>query len=145
MRRFQWIAFAVLVSSCGDGSPTGSGTDTPGDVGSGGRADPMFSQAVLHEVRLVMDPRDWQALRDNFRENQYYAANISIDRETATQVGVRSRGDGSRDANKPGLKIDFNKFVKSQEFHGYKTLVVDNVTQDRSLVRERLALSLIHI
>jgi len=139
MRRFQWIAFAVLVSSCGDGSPTGSGTDTPGDVGSGGRADPMFSQAVLHEVRLVMDPRDWQALRDNFRENQYYAANISIDRETATQVGVRSRGDGSRDANKPGLKIDFNKFVKSQEFHGYKTLVVDNVTQDRSLVRERLA------
>ena len=55
------------------------------------------------------------------------------------QVGIRSRGDGSRNEEKPGLKIDFNKYVKTQEFHGYKTMVLDNLWQDPSLMRERLA------
>jgi spore coat protein CotH len=102
-------------------------------------ADPMFNQAVLHDVRIVMDPADWQALRDNFFTNQYYAANISIDGEVVEQVGIRSRGAGSRNETKPGLKVDFNKYIKTQEFHGYKSLVLDNLTQDPALMRERLA------
>ena len=55
------------------------------------------------------------------------------------QVGIRSRGDGSRNEEKPGLKIDFNKYIKTQEFHGYKTMVLDNLSQDPSLMREQLA------
>jgi spore coat protein CotH len=102
-------------------------------------ADPMFNQAILHETRIVMDAADWQALRENFLTNQYYAANISIDGEVAEQVGIRSRGAGSRNETKPGLKVDFNKYIKTQEFHGYKTLVLDNLTQDPALMRERLA------
>ena len=102
-------------------------------------ADPAFDQAVLHDTRIVMDPADWQALRENFFTNQYYAANISIDGEVLEQVGIRSRGAGSRNETKPGLKVDFNKYIKTQEFHGYKTLVLDNLTQDPALMRERLA------
>jgi spore coat protein CotH len=104
-------------------------------------ADPMFNQGVLHEVRIVMDPADWQALRDNFRGNQYYAANVSIDGEVVQQVGIRSRGKGSRSGEKPGIKIDFNKYVSSQEFHGYGAVQVKNAVQDASFVREPLALS----
>ena len=102
-------------------------------------ADPMFDPSVLHETRIVMDPADWRALRDNFFTNQYYAANISIDGEVTQQVGIRSRGAGSRNETKPGLKVDFNKYIKTQEFHDYKTLVLDNLTQDPALMRERLA------
>lgn len=135
------LPLALALSSCapGDsGSPTEAEAAAPRAAVSG-RADAMFNQAVLHEVRIVMDPGDWEALRENYRENQYYAANLSIDREVVEQVGIRSRGDGSRDPTKPGLKVDFNKYVKSQELHGYKTLVLDNVTQDSSFLRERLA------
>jgi CotH protein len=102
-------------------------------------ADPIFDQSVLHETRIVMDPADWRALRDNYLTNQYYAANISLDGEVVPQVGIRSRGSGSRSETKPGLKVDFNKYIKTQEFHGYKTLVVDNLTQDPALMRERLS------
>jgi spore coat protein CotH len=102
-------------------------------------ADPIFDQSRLHETRLSMDPGDWQALRENFRTNQYYAANLTIDGETVQQVGIRSRGDGSRSGEKPGLKIDFNRYVAGQEFHGYKSLVLDNLTQDPSMLREPLA------
>ena len=102
-------------------------------------ADPVFDQRVLHETRIEMDPADWQALRENFRTNQYYAANMSFDGEVVEQVGVRSRGKGSRDENKPGLRIDFNRYGRDLEFHGMKSLVLDNEIQDSSLLREVLA------
>jgi len=102
-------------------------------------ADPMFDQSRLHECKLELDPADWAALRANFQTNQYYAANLTIDGETVRQVGIRSRGAGSRSGEKPGLKVDFNKYVSGQEFHGYKSVVLDNVTQDPSMMRELLA------
>jgi spore coat protein H len=142
MRRWLLLS-ALAVSACGEGSGglTPSAAPLAPSTGSApaGRGDPMFDQQVLHEVQLALDPRDWQALRDNFRENQYYAADITIDGQKAPQVGIRSRGDGSRDRDKPGLKVDFNKYVATQEFHGYKTVVLDNITQDASMLRERLA------
>ena len=104
-------------------------------------ADPMFDQSRLHECRLDLDAADWSALRANFQTNQYYSANLTIDGETIRQVGIRSRGAGSRSGEKPGLKVDFNKYVSGQEFHGYKSVVLDNVTQDPSMMRELLASS----
>jgi spore coat protein H len=101
--------------------------------------DPAFDQGKLHEVRLAMDPNDWKALRQNYRSNDYYAANIAIDGEVVQQVGIRSRGAGSRSEEKPALKVDFNKYVTNQEFHGYKSLVLTNQTQDNSMLRDRLA------
>jgi len=100
---------------------------------------PIFDPTLLHDARLELDPSAWKALRDNYLSNQYYAANFSVDGVAVAQVGVRSRGDGSRSEEKPGLKIDFNEFVPSQEYYGYKSLVIDNLTQDASMLRERLA------
>ena len=78
---------------------------------------------MLHEARLDLDPSAWQALRDNYLSNEYYAANLSVDGVAVSQVGIRSRGEGSRNQDKPALKVDFNKYVPGQEYYGYKTLV----------------------
>jgi spore coat protein CotH len=145
MRQYWVLVLSIGLAACGDTPADAGGIAGPSlasnvaATASQGAVDPMFSQSVLHEVRIVIDPGDWQALRDNFRENQYYAANISIDNEVLQQVGIRSRGDGSRNANKPGLKVDFNKYIPNQEHHGYKTIVLDNIVQDASMIRERLA------
>ncbi len=106
---------------------------------SAAAVDPIFDQARLHDCRLNIDPADWAALRAAYTTNQYYAADLIIDGETVRQIGVRSRGLGSRSGEKPGLKLDTNKYVAGQEFHGYKSLVLDNMTQDASMVREVLA------
>lgn len=108
-------------------------------AGRAAAQDPIFNQSVLHETRIVMDPADWSALRQNFRSNQYYAANISVDGQVVQQVGIRSRGKGSRSGEKPGLKVDMNRYVSGQEFHGRKSLIVDNLTQDSTFLREPLS------
>ena len=101
--------------------------------------DPMFDPTRLHELRIVMDPNDWTSLQREFLSNQYYAANFSLDGQVLQQVGIRSRGKGSRNGVKPGLLIDTNKYVANQEFNGVKKLVLDNVVQDNTFLKEPLA------
>ena len=136
------LAGTVVLSACGGGGATPSGpspTVPPPSSGLPAGVAPIFDPRVLHEARLDIDPAAWQALRDNFRDNQYYAANLTIDGVGVPQVGVRSRGDSSRSEEKPALKVDFNKYVPAQEYYGYKTLVIDNLTTDPSMLHERLS------
>lgn len=101
-------------------------------------AQTYFDQSVVHEVRIVMDPADWTSLRENFMTNQYYAANVSIDGQVVQQVGIRSRGKGSRSGTKPHMRVDFNRYVTGQELQGRKAIVLDNLIQDGSFLREAL-------
>ena len=140
-RQLAALGALCALSACGGGAgtPTEStvtATPVPG-VPAGGA--PIFDPTLLHDARLELDPSAWQALRDDFLGNQYYAANFSVDGVGVSQVGIRSRGSGSRNEDKPGLRVDINRYVPSQEYYGYKSLVIDNLTQDASMMRERLA------
>lgn len=139
--RLLSLAGLATLLACGGGGGTPSGPSEPATppAQSAPTGAPIFDQSRLHDARLDLDPAAWQALRENYLSNQYYAANFSVDGVAVAQVGVRSRGSGSRSEEKPGLKLDFNKYVASQEYYGYKTLVIDNLTQDASMLRERLA------
>ena len=62
-------------------------------------------------VRLPLDYRcwieqgDWTRLRETFMSDTYYPADVAWDGHVLRNVGVRSRGFGSRDSRKPGLKV----------------------------------------
>src|SRR5687768_5361177 len=91
-----FFAAAVLASQgCGgsdEGGPAGPLAASPAVTPAPRpttKTDPVFNPDLLHDVRLVMDLQQWQALRDNFRENQYYAADVTLDGERLQQVGIR--------------------------------------------------------
>ncbi len=106
----------------------------PGDP-----AADLFRPDIFHDAGLEMEPRDWKALRDNVFANDYYPATLTIDGESQGKVAVRSRGDGSRFHDKPSFKVDVNHYVKGQKFHGLKTIVLKNLGEDETGLRERLA------
>ena len=58
-------------------------------------------------------------------------------------VGVRVRGLATRSAIKPGLRIDFNRYVAGQAFLGMSALVLDNALKDPSFMRERISMAFI--
>jgi len=101
----------------------------------------LFDDTKLHEIRLTLNPTDWQTLKDNYLTNDYYVATFQWGDIKKENIAIRSRGLGSRNANKPGLKLDFNEYV-SQDFLGLKSLVLDNLVQDAAMMTERLSLSL---
>jgi len=102
----------------------------------------LFDDGQLQEIRLVVNPRDWADLKANFQSNTYYAAYFIWRDRVVKNVGIRSRGTGSRSGSKPGLRVDFNRFDESQHFLGLKSLVLRNNVQDASQLHERIAMRL---
>jgi len=102
----------------------------------------FFNDRVLHDIRFRINPSDWQKLRENFLDDDYYPCNFQWRNIEVQNVGIRSRGRGSRSPQKPGLRVDFNIYEDMQEFLGLKSIFLDNQTQDASMLKERLSMPL---
>ncbi|MEX2261061.1 MAG: CotH kinase family protein [Bryobacteraceae bacterium] len=102
----------------------------------------FFDDLVLHEIYLTISPTDWQTLRETFLEDTIYRCNLRWRDIEVNNVAIRSRGHGSRSGVKPGLRVDIDRFDSGNRFVGVKSFNLDNVTQDPSLIRERLAMAL---
>ena len=105
-------------------------------------AEDVFDDTRLHDVRLFINSKDLAILRDRYRENINTPADIQIDGTRVRNVAVRSRGGGSRNPTKMGLRIDFNFYTASQRFRGLEALVLDNLWQDPALIREALTMKI---
>jgi len=99
-------------------------------------SDDLFNPQALQKVELWMHSADWDKLKQNFQENTYYPADMTWSGMTVYNIGIRSRGLGSRSSTKPGLRVDFDRYSDGQHFLGLKSLVLDNLTQDPSGIRE---------
>jgi spore coat protein CotH len=115
---------------------------TPGMAGAQTTAD-FFDIDTLQEIRLVINSRDLSELRDRYWEDRYYPADFLWRGMHVRNAGVRMRGLATRSASKPGLRIDFNRYIGGQEFLGLKSLVLDNVLKDPALIRDRTSMAFI--
>jgi spore coat protein CotH len=102
--------------------------------------DDLFNSATLQRLDLELHSADWAKLKENFQTNTYYPADLVWNGQTVRNVGIRSRGRGSRHPHKPGLKVDFDRYQTNQKFLGLKSLVLDNLTQDPSGIHETVSM-----
>lgn len=103
-------------------------------------ADAFFDDTVLHEIRLAINGRDWQSLKDNYLDNTPYPCDLRWREHVVRNIAIRSRGTGSRSGIKPGLRVDFDKYTTDQKFLGLKSVILRNNTQDASNLHERLSM-----
>jgi len=106
-------------------------------------ADDLFSGTAVTALQVTMHSRDWEALRANFTANTFYPADVTWNGVRVRNVGIRSRGLGSRSGIKPGLELNFARYSSRGQFLGLKSLVLDNLTTDPSMIRERVAMALL--
>lgn len=105
-------------------------------------ADALFDSGAVRDLRLMLHSTDWAELKATFRENTFYPADMTWNGTTVYNVGVRSRGLGSRSPVKPGLLLRFDRYASGQTFAGQTSLVLDNLTQDPTTMKEVLAMQL---
>lgn len=123
----RWF-LAVLVVVCSAG---GAAAQT---------SDDFFNPDGLQRIDLWLNSRDWDKLKAAFQENTYYPADVTWNGQTVRNVGIRSRGLGSRSVAKPGLRVDFDRYATAQTFLGLKSFVLDNLSQDPSGIKETVAM-----
>ena len=102
----------------------------------------LFDVNTIQEIRLSVTSRDLRALRERFAENTYYTADLTWRNTRVRNVGIRSRGLGSRNGTKLGLRVDMAHYTTGQTLAGLSTIVLDNLWQDDAMIRERLAFTL---
>lgn len=100
----------------------------------------LFDDGQVHEIWLQINARDWEQLRADYLSNTYYPADLEWEGRKVYNAGVRVRGRTSRTPHKPALRIDFNRYVAGQEFLGLRSLNLDNLWQDPSMMRERVSM-----
>lgn len=102
----------------------------------------FFDDSHLHTVHVRMDPGDWILLHERYLENTYYKCEFQWRGIVLPNVGIRSRGSGTRNPIKPNVGFDFSRYTSSQRFLGLKSLVTRNFAQDPSTAHEHLTMKL---
>jgi spore coat protein H len=100
----------------------------------------LFNES-LQALQITIHSRDWESLRVNFTSNDFYPADVTWNGIRVRNVGIRSRGLGSRSGVKPGLEVNFAHYSSRGQFLGMRALVLDNLVTDPSMIRERVAMA----
>jgi hypothetical protein len=138
-RLWAFVAASIVVALVA-APRTLSAQTVPSPTPAPDLSDPFFDDSVLHDIYLTINSRDWESLKVNYLDNSYYPCDFKWRDQVVRNIGIRSRGTGSRSGVKPGLRVDFNRYTSGQEFLGLKSVVLRNNTQDPSNMRERLSM-----
>ncbi len=124
---------AVLAKS---GSPSASAKPAPK------ASRTLFASAAIHEFYVELDSRDWGRLRAGVASNDYYPAAVSWNGVSLPSVRLRARGRSSRNAAKPGLRIDLHGKGKPGALDNVEGLVLNNLANDPTALHDWLAMKL---
>ena len=102
--------------------------------------DDVFDTNVVKEIRLVVEPNDWQTFLANPGANTYYPADFQWGTITVRHIGIRQRGGSTRNGIKPSIRLDFNRYESGQTFLSLKSLGLKNNEQDASQIKDRIVM-----
>src|SRR5512143_561339 len=133
------LAARILIHAQAPAPGPPAGTDPVKPVSL---SDPFFDDSVVQSITLNINSKDWQSLKEHYLDNTYYPCDMRWNGQVVRNIGIRSRGTGSRSGSKPGLRVDFDRYTSSQTFLGLKSFILRNQTQDASNMHERISMLL---
>lgn len=107
--------------------------------------DNLFAEGVVNEINIEISEEDWADLVENPLEETYYAVDVTINGETLSNVGLRTKGNNtltsvaSSDSDRYSFKIDFDYFNDGENYYGLKKLNLNNNYGDASYMREYIS------
>ena len=105
--------------------------------------DLLYDDSQVAIIEITMDPMDLQWMYEHVQSDSLHPATIHFSNafidETHEQVGIRIRGNTSRNAAKKSFKISFNTFVPGRKFYDVEKLNLNGEHNDPSIMRSKLA------
>lgn len=111
--------------------------------------DTVLDKDSITEINIDMDEADWKDLIENATKEEFYSANITINSETFNNVGIRAKGNSSlktvaksTSPERYSFKIKFDEYVDGQTYNGVESIVLNNIIQDNTYMKEYIAYDL---
>ncbi|OOM76263.1 CotH protein [Clostridium puniceum] len=109
----------------------------------------VLDKESITEISIDIEDRDWQWLLDNATEEEFRSCNITINGETFNNVGIRPKGNTSLSqvasddtTDRYSFKIKFDKYVDGQTYNGIESIVLNNIFQDNTYMKEYISYDL---
>lgn len=102
----------------------------------------VYDDSEVAVIRIAMNPDDLQFMYDNPHSDSMHIADVHFTNayidEIIDSVGIRIRGNTSRESAKKSFKLSFNTFKERGKFYSLEKLNLNGEHNDPSIVRSKL-------
>ncbi|GAB1154649.1 hypothetical protein YWY31_06740 [Paenibacillus illinoisensis] len=145
------LCSSILTACSSDSQGTANETSTENQSTSDETAQTtayadQFDKTQIMSISIDAEEDAWQEMLDNAMDETYISADITINGTTIKNVGIRPKGNSSLSqvaqddtTDRYSFKIKFDEYVKDQTWEGLDKLVVNNMIQDSSYMKEYLS------
>ena len=106
----------------------------------------VLDKEKVTDININIKESDWENLIENAAKEEYVNADITIDGEKYSNVGIRAKGNSSlssvaRDdtTDRYSFKINFGEYIDGQTYNGIKKLALNNMISDATYMKEYLS------
>ena len=138
----EWLASPMAANPAGAGQPrvAQADADPPEAIADAGDvSDRVLGYDVMPQFDLEISPDNIAALRAS--PSDWVQATLVFQGRSYGPVGVNLKGTSSFMTidQKPGFRVNINKYAKGAKFFGLKEFLLNNMATDPSMIHERLA------
>ncbi|MBN2425413.1 MAG: CotH kinase family protein [Calditrichaceae bacterium] len=104
----------------------------------------VFDDTEVAEIKVTMDTSalNWMMADENVESDSMHLAHFTFSNkwvdEAMDSIGIRLRGNTSRESGKKSFKLSFNTFIRGQEFYDLDKMNINGEHNDPSVVRSKL-------
>ncbi|MBE5776710.1 MAG: spore coat protein CotH [Clostridiales bacterium] len=106
----------------------------------------LFDRSTVHEINVQM--ADWDGFIAACENEEYALCTVTVDGETFKNVAIRAKGNTSLSRvsayqnNRYSFKVEFDHYDDAITYHGLDKLSLNNLIQDKTLMKDYLAYTL---
>lgn len=108
----------------------------------------IFDNSKVHTIDIIMD--NWDEFLDSCTSEEYFTCSIVIDNEAFKNVAIRGKGNTSLSSvasygnDRYSFKVEFDHYDNTSTYHGLDKLVLNNVIQDNTYMKDYLTYQLMN-
>jgi spore coat protein H len=141
---FVSLAALLLCTGCGAGGGSQVVSNAGLRTANVDTSDALFEPDSLLQVKITMDPAEYEILRQEGRslpgvfsgcqgdfEYSHFKATVNVDGEVLEEVDIRKKGFlGSLSAGRPSFKLNFDTFQPGRRLESLERMTLNNNQQD---------------
>ncbi len=103
----------------------------------------LYDDSQVAIIKITMNPASYTWMMENPHVDSMHVCSVQFKNKyidtLVTNIGIRLRGNTSRDAKKKSFKLSFNEYVSGRDFYSVEKMNLNGEHNDPSIARTKIA------